>query len=97
MIQYPVRVETDLESPFAHIRDASNRVVASGLIGVDAHEIAQALNAHAAPRSRAKKQKIEDQLRASDLSGQLAERDNIEYGHHESLPRGEHVARARKA
>lgn len=45
------------------------------------------------PRSRSKKQRIEDALRQSDLTAQLAGRDDIEYGHHESLPRGEHVAR----
>lgn len=45
------------------------------------------------PRTRSKKQKIEDALRESDLTAQLAERDNIVYGHHDSLPRGEHVAR----
>lgn len=50
----------------------------------------------AAPRSRSKKQKIEDALRQSDLTAQIAERTDIEYGHHESLPRGEHVANVRK-
>lgn len=49
-----------------------------------------------APRPRSKKQKIEDELRQSDLTAQLAERSDIEYGHHESLPRGEHVARRRE-
>lgn len=51
----------------------------------------------AAPRSRtrSKKQKIEDDLRQSDLTGQLAERTDILYGHHDSLPRGEHVANRR--
>ena len=51
----------------------------------------------AAPRSRSKKQKVEESLRESDLTAQLAERDNIVYGHHDSLPRGEHVARPRKS
>lgn len=50
----------------------------------------------AAQRPRSKKQKIEDELRRSDLTAALAERDDIEWGHHESLPRGEHVARLRK-
>lgn len=49
------------------------------------------------PRSRSKKQKIEDSLRQSDLTAQLAGRDNIEYGHHDSLPRGEHIARRPKS
>lgn len=44
-------------------------------------------------RSRSKKQKIEDALRQSDLTAQITDRQDIEYGHHESLPRGEHVAR----
>lgn len=47
-------------------------------------------------RSRSKKQKIEDQLRASDLTAQIVGRTDVEYGHHESLPRGEHVANTRK-
>lgn len=47
-------------------------------------------------RSRSKKQKIEDALRQSDLTAQISGRDDIEYGHHESLPRGEHVANPRK-
>lgn len=53
--------------------------------------------APSAARSRSKKQRIEEELRQSDLTAQLAERDNIEYGHHESLPRGEHVARLRRS
>lgn len=48
------------------------------------------------PRSRSKKQKIEDDLRQSDLTARLAGRDDVEYGHHETLPRGEHVARTTK-
>lgn len=48
-------------------------------------------------RSRSKKQKIEEKLRQSDLTAQLAGRDNIEYGHHETLPRGEHVANRRQS
>lgn len=44
-------------------------------------------------RRKSRKEQIEEELRASDLSGQLAQRDNIEYGPHDSLPRGEHVAR----
>lgn len=48
------------------------------------------------PQRRSKKQQIEDQLRESDLSAQLSGRDNIEYGHHESIPRGEHVARQKR-
>lgn len=50
----------------------------------------------AAQRPRSKKQKIEDALRESDLTAQITNRRDIEYGHHESLPRGEHVSRLRK-
>lgn len=97
MIHRPVRLERDPERVEVHIRDASNRVIASGLIGIDAQEIVATLNAQAAPRSRSKKQKIEDQLRESDWTAQLSGgRTDVEYGHHESLPRGEHVANLRK-
>lgn len=46
-----------------------------------------------ARKPRSKKQRVEDALRESDLGAQLAGRTDIEYGHHETLPRGEHVAR----
>jgi hypothetical protein len=46
-------------------------------------------------QTRTKKQKIEDSLRQSDLTAQCAGRTDIEYGHHETLPRGEHVANRR--
>lgn len=45
---------------------------------------------------KSKKQQVADELAASDLGAQLAERDNIEWGHHDSLPRGEHIANLRK-
>lgn len=48
-------------------------------------------------RSRSKKQKIEDSLRQSDLTAQITGRTDIEYGHHETLPRGEHVANRRQS
>ncbi len=58
--------------------------------------IEQALIKHqGVERSRSKKQKIEDSLKQSDLTAQYAERQDIEYGHHETIPRGEHVARRR--
>lgn len=47
MFQYPLRVVHDSESVFAHIRDAANRVIAGGLIGRDAKEIVDILNANA--------------------------------------------------
>lgn len=49
------------------------------------------------PRSRSKKQKAEDDLRRSDLTAQLTGRTDIEYGNHETLPRGEHVANPRQS
>lgn len=47
----------------------------------------------AKPQRKSKKKQVEEALRESDLSAQLSGRDNIDYGHHETLPRGEHVAR----
>lgn len=44
------------------------------------------------PHRRSKKQQVEEDLRRSDLTAQCAERTDIEYGHYESLPRGEHIA-----
>ena len=97
MIQYPVRLERDPDTPEVHIRDASNRIIAAHLVGIVAQEIVEALNAHhdqgAQPRKKSKKVQIEDALRLSDLGAQIVERDDIEYGHFDSLPRGEHVAR----
>lgn len=94
-IQYPVRAVKPGEHLLAHIRDASDRVIAGGMNPEDADEVARALNAYAAapsPRARAKKQKIEEQLRASDLTGH--DRTDIIYGPHDALPQcGEHVAR----
>lgn len=56
----------------------------------------QPADTRAVPRSRSKKQKVEDELRRSDLTAQLCGgRPEIEYGHHETLPRGEHVANKR--
>ena len=42
-----------------------------------------------------KAEKVKEALAESDLTAQVTERDDIEYGHHESLPRGEHVVNAR--
>jgi hypothetical protein len=74
-----------------HILDQSGRAIAGGLIREDAEEIVNALNSQ--PKKKSKKIQIEEALKRSDLTAQSAERDDIEYGHHESLPRGEHVAR----
>lgn len=46
-------------------------------------------------RSKSKKQRIEEELRRSDLTAQTSGRDDIKYGHHETLPRGEHIANRR--
>ena len=49
------------------------------------------------PRRRSKKELQAEELRRSDLTAQLAGRDDeIEYGPHDSLPRGEHIARLSK-
>jgi len=47
-------------------------------------------------KRKSKRLQAEEELRRSDLSAQLAGRDNIEYGHFDSLPRGEHVSRLQK-
>lgn len=73
------------------MQSGSKQVQALAELIVEAHNLS--IPAAVKPRSRSKKQKIEDALRQSDLTAQIAERDDIEYGHHESLPRGEHVAR----
>lgn len=93
-IQYPVRLERDPDTPEVHIRDASDRIIAAHLIGIIAQEIVDALNLYGCPQRtrKARKQKVEELLRRSDLTAQLTGRDDIEYGHHETLPRGEHVA-----
>ena len=44
----------------------------------------------AKPLSKAAK--VAEGLAVSDLTAQVVEREDIEYGHHETLPRGEHVA-----
>lgn len=48
------------------------------------------------PKRKSKKIQVEEALRRSDLTGRLAERDDVEYGDHDQLPRGEHVARLSK-
>lgn len=76
------------------MQSGSKQAQALAELIVEAHNlsIAAAVN----PRSRSKKQKVEDELRRSDLTAQLCGgRPEIEYGHHETLPRGEHVANRR--
>lgn len=48
------------------------------------------------PKKKSKKIQVEEALRLSDLTAQEVGRTDIEYGHHETLPRGEHVARITK-
>lgn len=98
MIKYPVRVEQGPDATFAHIRDATDRVVAGGMSREDAEEIVEALNAYGVPQRRKKSraQKTVEELRASDLTAQAVGRTDVEYGLHDSLPRGEHVANLRK-
>lgn len=92
MIRYPIRSERSEGEVFSYLIDASDRIIAGGLSAEDADEIVARVNA----RGRNRKQQIEESLRQSDLTAQAAGRDDVEYGHHESLPRGEHVARLRK-
>jgi hypothetical protein len=90
-IKYPVTFEG--ESPFVFIYDASVRSIAGGLTREDAEEIVNALNSQ--PKRKSKKIQIEEALKRSDLTAREVGRDDIEYGHHDQLPRGEHVARLR--
>lgn len=49
------------------------------------------------PRRKSRKQQVEEELKASDVTATLAERENIIYGPHDSLPQcGEHIARVRR-
>ena len=43
-----------------------------------------------------KRAQVAAELAASDLTAQVVGREDIDYGSHESLPRGEHVANMRK-
>ena len=48
-------------------------------------------------RRKSKKEQIADELRAGDLSAQAVGREDVIYGHHDSLPLcGEHVARMKR-
>lgn len=107
MIKFPVRVQADPGSTFAHIRDAANKVVAGGLIPIGAEQLVAAANAGAKlqhaqplekqPRLKNARQRIVEDLKASDVTGLMAERDNIVYGPHDQLPQcGEPVARLGK-
>lgn len=91
-IKYPLRIVGT--AAFRSIVDADNRAIAGGLLPQDAEEIVSALNAQ--PRKKSKKVQIEEQLKRSDLTAQEVGRDDIEYGHFDSLPRGEHVARMKR-
>lgn len=94
-IQYPVRVVgADDTAPFVVIRDASDRPIAGGILREDAEEIVNALNSQ--PKRKSKKIQIEEALRRSDLTAREVGRDDIEYGHHDQLPRGQHVARMKR-
>ena len=50
----------------------------------------------AQPRKKSRKVQIEEQLKRSDLTAFETGRTDIEYGHFDSLPRGEHVARLKR-
>ena len=70
------------------------RILRTRLID-DSTSYVELMPPHAAPK-RSKKQRIEEELKQSDLTAQLSGRDDVEYGHHDSLPRGEHVTRLGK-
>lgn len=47
ILKYPLRVVRDMKGVEAQICDAANRVIADRMIGDDASEIVEVLNAHA--------------------------------------------------
>lgn len=51
----------------------------------------RAVQVAAVLRPLSKKERIAADLAASDLTAQAAGRDNIEYGHHDATPKGQHV------
>jgi hypothetical protein len=57
-----------------------------------AEDVARALIGDTVRRKTKKALQVEE-LKRSDLGAQLTGRSDIEYGHHETLPRGEHVMR----
>lgn len=44
-------------------------------------------------KKQSKKDRAAEALRQSDITAQIVERDDIEYGEHTELPNGENVAR----
>ena len=48
------------------------------------------------PRRKSKKEQVADELRESDLTALETDRRDIEYGPHDSLPSGQHVARIKR-
>jgi hypothetical protein len=90
-----MKSSTDIEDDAGFQRLAED--VARGVYADDAQFFLRDLKALIgdAVKRKAKKIQVEEALRRSDLTGRLAERDDVEYGHHDQLPRGEHVARLR--
>jgi hypothetical protein len=72
--------------------------VARGVYADDATFFLKDLKALIGDTVRRKSEKLlqEEELKRSDLSARLAGRDDVEYGHFDSLPRGQHVARITK-
>lgn len=98
-IKYPVRVESNVRANagFVHIKDANDQAIAGGILPEHAEEIVAALNQYRGGKVKRKKEKIEETLRRSDVTAQLAGRDDVEYAPHDSLPSGMHVTNLRKS
>jgi len=90
--------KTDTKNDPAFRRLADD--VARGVYAHDPEFFLKDLNAllteQAVVKRKSKKIQIEEALRRSDLSAQIVGRTDVEYGPHDCLPRGEHVARMRK-
>lgn len=95
-MEYPLRVQKAEGPSWAHIRDAADAVIAGGILPEDAAALVDAYNAQHGGKKKSKKIQVEEALRRSDLTAQSVGREDIEYGHFDSLPRGEHVARLGK-
>lgn len=96
-IHYPVSIKPS-ETPYVCLVDAEHRPFAGGILVEDARVMVEALNLYLAPKSKRKSEKVqqEEVLRRSDLTAQIVDRQDIEYGHFDSLPMGQHVARVKK-
>lgn len=102
-MRFPVRVEKADGANFAYIVDSLDEVIAGALTLENAEQLVTAANAGAKiqaqplakqPRRKNKRERIAEELKASDYSAHPMDRNDVGYGPHDSLPQcGESVAR----